>query len=95
LDNWGVTMIVIPDQTDLPLYDQTPSVVTATALITAATGERPIHQADAWVWNAVRSAPQPVRVTGAQLQGCTAGLASRGVLAVDTSTACVLRESTT
>ena len=91
LDDWGVTMIVIPDQADLPLYDQTPSVVTATALMTAATGEQPIHQADAWVWSAVRAAPPSVRVTGAQLQECVAGVGSRGVQAVDTSTACVLK----
>lgn len=26
LDDWGVTMIVIPVRSDLPLYDQTPSV---------------------------------------------------------------------
>jgi hypothetical protein len=94
LNNWGVTVIVIPDQPDLPLYDQTPSVVTAAALMTAATGEEPIHQADAWVWKAVRTAPRPVQATGAQLQGCTADVASRGVVAVDESTACILRGAT-
>jgi hypothetical protein len=95
LDKWGVTMIVIPDQTDLPLYEQTPSVVTAAALMTAATGEQPVHQAQAWVWSAVRSAPAPAHLNGAQLHGCTVGTRSRGVRAVDESTACVLKAGTT
>jgi hypothetical protein len=95
LDDWGVTMIVIPDQTDLPSYDQTPSVVTAAALMTAATGEQPIHQAEAWVWSSVRVAPRAAHVTGAQLHHCTVGLPSRGVRAVDESTACVLHAATT
>jgi hypothetical protein len=91
LDDWGVTMIVIPDQADLPLYDQTPSVVTSAEVMAAATGEHPIHQADAWVWSEVRSAPQVAHVTGAQIRACTIGLASRGVHAVDSATACVLK----
>lgn len=91
LDDWGVTMVVIPDQSDLPPYDQTPSVVTAAALMTAATGEQPNHQADAWVWSAVRSAPQAAHVTGTQIRECTMGIASRGVPAIDTATTCVLR----
>ena len=89
LDDWGVTMIVIPDQVDLPRYDQTPSVLSAAALMTAATGEDPIYDQDAWVWATVRSAPHPSRVTGAQIRACTTGLASRSVVAVDAAMTCV------
>ena len=57
LEEWGVTMVVIPDQRDLPGYDQLPSVTFAAALLSASTGQRPLHQADAWVWTDVDHAP--------------------------------------
>ena len=61
LDQWGVTMVVIPDQAGLPSYDQITSVTAVAALMTAATGQRPIYQAHAWVWSGVD------RSTGAAL----------------------------
>jgi hypothetical protein len=51
LVGWGVTMIVLPDQPNLPPYERAPHLITTVALLTAATGQRPIHQADAWVWS--------------------------------------------
>ena len=57
LSEWGVTMVVIPDQRSLPSYDQIPSVTLPAALITAATGEPPINRADAWVWTRVNHLP--------------------------------------
>lgn len=50
---WGVTTVVIPDQPGLPAYERIRSVTHAAALMTAATGTRPVHQADAWVWTGV------------------------------------------
>jgi hypothetical protein len=47
---WGVTTVVIPDQPDLPTYDQIQSVPYAAALVSAATGRRPVYQSQAWVW---------------------------------------------
>jgi hypothetical protein len=92
LDGWGVTTVVIPDQPGLPAYDQIPSVTYAAALITAATGELPIHQADAWVWTAVdQAARRPL--TSSSLAECAKGAATRGVLAVDHVTSCVLATS--
>jgi hypothetical protein len=90
LDGWGVTMVVLPDQPDLPAYDQIPSVTFAAALVTAATGQRPIHQADAWVWSGVGKAPPPVLLTPAAFSGCTKGVTARGASAVDAATDCVL-----
>ena len=96
ISDWGVTMIVVPDQPDLPNYDQISSVTSAAALITAATGQRPVHQAGAWVWTGVgRAHPATpvhpaVPADTASLERCTAGVADRGVAAVRRATACVL-----
>jgi hypothetical protein len=93
LSEWGVTMVVIPDQPDLPTYDQTPSVTYAAALITAATGELPIYQADAWVWSGVDEVTPSGLPTSARFSTCTQGVASRGMSAVDAATRCVLGAS--
>lgn len=90
LDGWGVTMVVMPDQTDLPVYERTQSVTLAAAMVTAATGQRPIHQADAWVWAGVDHASPPAIPTDARYSECTTGVASRGAPAVEAVTACVL-----
>ncbi len=89
LDAWGVTMVVIPDQTDLPTYDQISSVTVAAALITAATGQRPIHQSRAWVWSNIGHTGA-VHAGKARLTRCTAGVADRGAGAVRHATNCVL-----
>lgn len=90
LRQWGVTMVVIPDQTDLPVYDQISSVTFAAALITASTGRRPIHKEDAWVWRGVASDPPAAFRSDARISACTHGTAVRGVTAVDAATNCVL-----
>jgi hypothetical protein len=87
---WGVTMVVIPDQPDLPVYDQIGSVTSTAALIAAATGVAPIHQANAWVWRRVDYAPNPPALSASVLAKCIALLPSRGVTAVGASTHCVL-----
>ena len=83
-------MVVIPDQPDLPTYDQISSVTSAAALITAATGQPPVHQSDAWVWTGVGHAHALCRSSRPRLTRCTTGVASRGVAAVRQATACVL-----
>jgi hypothetical protein len=83
-------MVVVPDQADLPPYDHVTSVPFAVALITAATGQRPIHQADAWVWTGVDRTHPASLPTGSRLQECTNGVAVRGVAAVDAVAVCVL-----
>jgi hypothetical protein len=91
LDTWGVTTVVVPDQRDLPKYDQTLSVTFAAALITAATGKAPIHQADAWVWTGVDKAPPPVLLTTTSFTQCTSGVASRGVSVIEDVAQCMLQ----
>ncbi len=89
LSAWGVTEVVIPDQPELPLYDRPLSVTTAAALMAAATGQLPHHQAQAWVWKGWhRVGSRPV-VTGHRLLRCTQGLTTHG-RAVQRASACVL-----
>lgn len=88
LAQWGVTMVVIPDQPDLPIYDRISSVTTAAALVTAATGRQPVHQANAWVWRDLVPVPHIYRQPS--LSFCTRGLPNDGTAAVDAATDCVM-----
>jgi hypothetical protein len=90
LDGWKVTTVVVPDQPGLPIYDQISSVTSAAALITAATGQRPVHQSDAWVWTGLNRAHTVVPVSSERLAACLKGVDPHGVPAVDRATACVL-----
>ncbi len=86
---WGTTMIVVPDQPALPDYERIRSVPVAAALLTAATGVRPSHEADAWVWTGVQRRLPVADMTTAQLQACTDGLAPWGAGAVEHAVGCV------
>lgn len=70
LAGWGVTMVVIPDQPRLPVYEQVASAPYAVGLITAATGERPVEQAGAWVWAEVNRAGAPAPVSSDSFKRC-------------------------
>jgi hypothetical protein len=50
LQGWGVTMIVVPDPSGLPLYDRGSDVGSAVRLFTAVTGRPPHFHDDAWTW---------------------------------------------
>jgi len=90
LSEWGVTMVVLPDQPELPSYDQVASVTAMAALISAATGARPKHMADAWVWRQVNHDNPQAYPDAARYARCMSGLPIRGVIAVHQATACVL-----
>ena len=90
LSEWGVTMVVLPDQPELPTYDQVASVTAMAALISSSTGARPTHVANAWVWRRVNHDNPKVYPDAARYQRCTSGLATSGVVAVHRTTACVL-----
>jgi hypothetical protein len=90
LDRWGVTMVVIPAQSDLPAYDQVGPVSSIAMVMTAAIGARPVHRDSAWVWAAVhRDAPATIP-NRQRLAACAKGVASRGVGAVAAAADCVL-----
>jgi hypothetical protein len=90
LSAWSVTTVVIPDESTLPVYDQVHSETFAVALVTAAIGIRPMHQADAWVWYAVQHARPSGLPSVARFEACTTGAAPRGVATIETAIACVL-----
>jgi hypothetical protein len=53
----GVTRVVIPDQPELPLYEQGLHPSYAVGLMTAALGTSPRMEARAWVWTPSASVP--------------------------------------
>ncbi len=93
LDGWGVTMIVLPDTSSLPLYEQVHDLTSIAVLMTAATGSQPVHQADAWVWTAVDHAGPAVIPSSLRLSQCVQGPAVATVVSVDRATGCVLGRS--
>ena len=90
LTDWGVTMVVLPDQPTLPTYDHVPSPETVAALVTAATGIRPAHQDQAWVWSDVRRRPPRRYPSTAQFAACTARTAGGQTAPVPPAVTCVL-----
>ena len=71
LHEWGVTMVVIPDQPGLVRLAQLASVPAAAALITAATGHRPVYEEGAWVWAAVNHVSPSIVTTTSKFSECT------------------------
>ncbi len=90
LDDWGVTMVVLPDPDHLPVYEQVHRVRDIVVLMTAATGRPPVRQAGAWVWTGVDRAGPPVQAPAAGFRECTAGPATGSVVSIQKSAACVL-----
>jgi hypothetical protein len=90
LGEWGVTMVVIPDPDNLPIYERLHLVRTTAVLITAATGQQPVRQAGAWVWTRVNHAGPPVAASAARLSLCGAGPPGGSVASIQRSTACVV-----
>jgi hypothetical protein len=88
LAGWGVTTVVVPEQSDMPSYDSGRPVPYAVGLFTAALGQPPILESKAWVWNNVRHAPSAVAVSPSEFAACIGGNGSHSpALAV---AACVL-----
>ena len=90
LQRWGVTMVVMPDEPDLPQYYQVASMRDAAALISAATGEIPTLNADSWVWSAVNSAPAVVHLDATTFSRCTGTSGTTGTNAVLETSRCVV-----
>ncbi len=86
---WRVDTVVLPDQPELPEYDQVASVPDMAALITLATGTHPVHTADAWVWNHVRGTTPTVALSADQFESCTSD--SAGSVSVTHVVNCLLQ----
>jgi hypothetical protein len=70
LMSWGVTVVVIPDQPELPLYQQGFHTAYAVGLLTAALGVGPRYQARAWTWTVGSPLPPSVDIASAAFQRC-------------------------
>ncbi len=90
LDGWGVTMIVIPDNSGLPTYERLHLVRTAVMVMTAATGQPPVYQADAWVWAGVDHAGPPVLASTARFTACGVGPPAGTVASIDRAARCIV-----
>jgi len=88
LAGWGVTTIVVPDEPGLPTYDRGRPVPYAIGLFTAALGEAPTQQQEAWVWSDVAGAGPFVPISMSKFTACTGGTGPLG--AGSTVAACVL-----
>ncbi len=85
LTDWGVTVIVVPDQSRLPLYEQGRSTAYALALFTAVLGRPPTYDHAAWVWRAVPVNGRPVTISAAAFEACTSLTAPAAAPCVMTS----------
>jgi hypothetical protein len=95
LDGWGVTTVVVPDQSGLPVYERVHLVRSIAVLMTAATGQRPVRQSGAWVWTGVQQAGPAVLSSATRLAQCSAGPVGGTPASIERSTQCVLSSSTT
>jgi hypothetical protein len=59
---WQVTTIVVPEQSELPIYEQGRSSAYAVGLLTSAMGRPPVYSHSAWVWDSAQqmAAPMPM-----------------------------------
>jgi hypothetical protein len=92
LTAWKVTTVVIPAEPSLPYYDSVPSVRIAAGLMTAATGQRPIHKDGAWVWTNVDHSGPPILVSATTFAVCTSDKLP-GNVAVDFAAVCVMKSA--
>lgn len=69
LVDWGVTVVVVPDQDTLAPYDRGRSTAYAVGLFTAAVGRPPAYRHDAWVWTAPTAGP-PVAISATAFEHC-------------------------
>ena len=95
LRGWRVDTVVLPEQPELPKYDQVASVPDMAALITGATDIRPTHVADAWVWNGVAGASSSAKPTAGQFASCTSGNGAVGPSGVEGVVGCILSSAST
>jgi hypothetical protein len=76
LITWRVTIVVIPDQSDLPLYARGRPNAYAVGLFTAALGRPPTYSHAAWVWTGVTHTDPAAVITPSAFARCTTGPAS-------------------
>jgi hypothetical protein len=90
LTAWGVTKVVVPNDPQLPPYEQIVSTTEANALIAATTGRAPSYERTAWVWNRVSRPVGALTPTTSEFSRCMEGLPAKGVRATQIAVSCVL-----
>ena len=88
---WGVTMVVVPDDTGLAQFQTARGAAFGVAFLAAVLGSVPVSQDGAWVWSHVGHSPAPVPVTTARFGACVsaAGAAANGP---EQAARCVVRQ---
>ncbi len=74
-----MTRVVVPNNPQLPPYDQVASTTLVNALIAAATGKAPAYEEHSWVWNHVGTATGESTPTTSRFSTCTANLPAEGM----------------
>jgi hypothetical protein len=72
LRDWGVTTVVVPDDSGLATYQTGRGTAFAVAFFAAVLGSAPSRQSDAWVWSRPGDAPPPLAVSTADFGNCQA-----------------------
>jgi hypothetical protein len=90
LSGWGVTGVVLPNPDRLPLYEQVFLVRSIVVLMTAATGQAPRYEHEAWVWSGINRSSVPPIPTPATLARCAEGPQRAAPADIAASAACVL-----
>jgi len=69
--SWGVTKVVVPDDTGLPIYQRARGTTYGVGFFTAVLGSAPIHHEGAWVWSDPAQDPPPIPLTNQAFTKCT------------------------
>jgi len=69
---WEVTLVVVPDDSDLPAFQRGRGTSFGVAFFTAVLGSEPLRQDDAWVWSDLSHSPPPVSVQTRDFAACVA-----------------------
>ncbi len=90
LRHWGVTMVVVPDDSGLARFQTGRGTSFGVALFTAVMGVAPRRQRGAWVWSDVAPPSPPVPLAVAVFDACVAA-GSRAAVGRDPEARCILR----
>jgi dolichyl-phosphate beta-glucosyltransferase len=72
LHDWGVTMVVVPDGSGLPVFETGRGTGYGVSFFTAVLGDAPRYQDGTFVWSDLGRRPAPVVVTAPALAACVA-----------------------
>jgi hypothetical protein len=90
MGNWGVTKVVVPDDTGLAIYQRARGTTYGVGFFTALLGSAPTHQDGAWVWSDPLQAPPPIPLSTTSFTACV-GPTARGTPSPAQAIRCVER----